>query len=51
MGEKMKNSKAPVPRKVYQAPVVTVLGSLHQLTLDTKVGARCDVTCYHHASH
>ena len=37
-------------RRAYEAPVVRVLGSLHELTLSTKTGALCDVTCYHHGS-
>jgi hypothetical protein len=37
-------------KKEYKAPTVTVLGSLHQLTLDMKVGHVCDLTCYHHGS-
>ena len=37
-------------RKAYEAPAVRVLGSLHELTLNAKTGARCDVTCYHHGS-
>jgi hypothetical protein len=45
------NVKAPVKRRTYEAPVVSVLGSLHALTLHTKVGHSCDVTCYHHGSH
>jgi hypothetical protein len=36
--------------KPYQAPAIVVLGSLHQLTLDTKVGHVCDLTCYHQGS-
>ena len=43
--------KARVARKAYKAPVISVLGTLHELTLDTKVGAHCDITCYHHGSH
>ena len=34
----------------YEAPVVVVLGSLYQLTLDLKVGAFCDHNCHHHGS-
>ena len=37
-------------RKPYEAPAVTVLGTLHALTLDLKIGRRCDVTCFHHGS-
>jgi len=42
-------------RKPYQAPKLVALGSLHQATLasphhHTKVGAHCDVTCFHHGS-
>jgi hypothetical protein len=43
--------KATATRKAYEAPVIFVLGTLHELTLDTKVGAHCDITCYHHGSH
>ena len=38
-------------RREYEAPAVRVLGSLHELTLHTKIGHRCDVTCFHHGSH
>lgn len=44
-GKTVKKGKKP-----YQAPAVVTLGSLHQLTLDMKVGHACDVTCYHHGS-
>ena len=37
-------------KRPYKAPAVSVLGSLHQLTLHTKTGAHCDITCYHHGS-
>jgi hypothetical protein len=37
-------------KREYAAPSIVVLGSLHQLTLDTKIGAFCDVTCYHQGS-
>lgn len=37
-------------KREYQAPVVVALGSLHQLTLETKNGAFCDLTCYHQGS-
>ena len=37
-------------RRPYEAPAVRVLGSLHELTLNVKTGALCDVTCYHHGS-
>ena len=43
--------KAGSTRKAYEAPVVSVLGSLQALTLDTKIGSHCDLTCYHHGSH
>ena len=50
-GDDVGDVKAPVKRKTYEAPAVSVLGSLHALTLHTKVGHSCDVTCYHHGSH
>lgn len=37
-------------RKPYEAPTVAVLGSLHALTLHTKLGNHCDVSCFHHGS-
>ena len=37
-------------KQPYKAPAIAVLGSLHQLTLDGKVGHLCDVTCFHHGS-
>lgn len=37
-------------KQPYEAPVIVVLGSLHQLTLELKTGQRCDVSCYHHGS-
>ena len=37
-------------RKEYEAPAVKVLGSLHALTLHSKFGHHCDVTCFHHGS-
>jgi hypothetical protein len=38
-------------RREYEAPAVKVLGSLHALTLDSKIGHHCDVTCFHYGSH
>lgn len=37
-------------KRAYEAPAVVVLGSLHQLTLDAKLGSTCDITCYHQGS-
>lgn len=37
-------------KKQYTAPALVTLGSLHQLTLQVKSGARCDVSCFHHGS-
>ncbi len=34
-------------KKLYVAPKVVELGSLHALTLEAKVGPNCDVTCFH----
>ena len=38
------------PKKPYEAPKVVELGTLHELTLQTKSGGHCDVTCFHHGS-
>jgi len=39
------------PRKPYEKPRLVELGSLHEVTLEShKVGAHCDVTCFHHGS-
>lgn len=37
-------------RKPYEAPVLVQLGSLHGLTLQTKEGPLCDVSCFHSSS-
>lgn len=37
-------------KKTYTAPAVVELGTLHGLTLDSKTGSNCDVTCFHHGS-
>jgi hypothetical protein len=37
-------------KKPYEAPKVVVLGSLHELTQQTKTGPHCDVSCFHHGS-
>jgi hypothetical protein len=37
-------------RKAYVAPVLVELGSLHGLTLQTKEGPVCDITCFHSTS-
>ena len=39
-----------VSKREYEAPAVKVLGTLHELTLHTKFGHHCDVTCFHHGS-
>ena len=46
----MKAEKDNSVLKPYEAPAVTVLGTLHALTLATKIGRRCDLTCFHHGS-
>lgn len=37
-------------KKPYEAPKLVELGSLHELTLQVKGGALCDVNCFHHGS-
>lgn len=37
-------------KKPYQSPKLVELGTLHGVTLDTKTGANCDLTCFHHGS-
>ena len=36
--------------KAYEAPAIVELGSLHELTLELKMGRLCDLTCLHHGS-
>ena len=38
------------PKKPYETPALVVLGTLHELTLQSKTGDKCDVTCFHHGS-
>jgi hypothetical protein len=37
-------------KKTYESPKLVVLGTLHQLTLQDKIGGNCDVTCFHNTS-
>lgn len=43
-------SATPAKKKLYQAPALVELGSLHGLTLEVKLGPLCDVSCYHETS-
>ena len=38
------------PKKPYEAPKLVELGSLHEVTLQTKVGPNCDINCFHNTS-